>query len=226
MRSSEPGLIVSATGFLGRQDVDAPVADGGHIDLGGDRPLAGRAAAPPDSPAADNREPFGFFQAGRFLADPARQGQVLGPVPTAGQARRTLARPGAAGHLMSLQQLESEGFVSLTTFRRTGEPVSTPVWVARDGDALVVLTPQESGKVKRLRRDPRVQLRACSRTGRIRPDAAMLTGRAVIETGDDIRARTVDLLKRKYRLEYRVVMAVERLRGGPRDRVVVRITDT
>jgi len=32
-------------------------------------------------------------------------------------------------------------FVSLTTFRRSGEPVSTPVWVGRDGGSLVVLTP-------------------------------------------------------------------------------------
>ena len=37
-----------------------------------------------------------------------------------------------------LLALGSEAFVSLTTFRRTGIGVSTPVWIARDGDALVV----------------------------------------------------------------------------------------
>lgn len=40
--------------------------------------------------------------------------------------------PGAA-----LIALGDERFVSLTTFRRTGERVSTPVWIARDQDTLV-----------------------------------------------------------------------------------------
>ena len=33
-------------------------------------------------------------------------------------------------------------YVSLTTFGRTGVPVSTPVWAAPDGDTLVVWTPR------------------------------------------------------------------------------------
>ena len=58
-------------------------------------------------------------------------------------------------------------YVSLTTFRRpvyaasTGAPVSTPVWVVRDGDRLLVTTDASAGKVKRLRHTPAVTLRAC-----------------------------------------------------------------
>ena len=37
-------------------------------------------------------------------------------------------------------------YVSLTTFRRTGAPVSAPVWAAPDGDTLVVWTRTDSGK--------------------------------------------------------------------------------
>ena len=37
-------------------------------------------------------------------------------------------------------------YVSLTTFRRTGVPVATPVWAAPDGDTLVVWTRADSGK--------------------------------------------------------------------------------
>jgi uncharacterized protein len=37
-------------------------------------------------------------------------------------------------------------YVSLTTFRRTGVPVSTPVWAAPKGDTLVVWTRADSGK--------------------------------------------------------------------------------
>ena len=45
--------------------------------------------------------------------------------------------------------LGREKFVSLTTFRRSGDAVSTPVWIAQDGDALVVTTTEQTGKVKR-----------------------------------------------------------------------------
>ncbi|WP_209308980.1 pyridoxamine 5'-phosphate oxidase family protein [Blastococcus sp. CT_GayMR16] len=42
--------------------------------------------------------------------------------------------------------LPSSTYVSLTTFRRTGVPVSTPVWAAPDGDTLLVWTRTDTGK--------------------------------------------------------------------------------
>jgi uncharacterized protein len=125
----------------------------------------------------------------------------------------------------SFTALASERFISLTTFRRSGEPVSTPVWVARDGDALVVTTPAESGKVKRLRNDSRVEIRPCSRTGRVDEHAGSVSGVAQLLTGDGDRARLTDLIRAKYGLEYRLIMGVERLsRSGRRPRVLLRIT--
>ena len=128
-----------------------------------------------------------------------------------------------------LLSLVEERFVSLTTFRRTGEPVSTPVWVGRDGDALVVLTPAESGKVKRLRHDPRVELRPCGRFGAVADGAVPLTARARIGevSADEARARRV--IRSAYPLESRLVLGlerlVERLRGRPRtDRLALYLT--
>ena len=63
--------------------------------------------------------------------------------------------------------LPSSDYVSLTTFRRTGVPVSTPVWAAPDGDTLVVWTRTDSGKVKRLRHTTRVTLAPCTFRGRV-----------------------------------------------------------
>ena len=115
--------------------------------------------------------------------------------------------------------LAEQRFVSLTTFRRTGEAVSTPVWVARDGDALVVTTPAGSGKVKRLRHTPRVELRPCGRTGKVADGAPVHAGTARIEARD-----RPDLFRRKYGLEYRLFMGVERLgKGGRKERVLLRI---
>ncbi|MCA0143679.1 PPOX class F420-dependent oxidoreductase [Blastococcus sp. LR1] len=58
-------------------------------------------------------------------------------------------------------------YVSLTTFRRTGVPVATPVWAAPDGDSLVVWTRADSGKVKRLRHTSRVTVAPCDVRGRV-----------------------------------------------------------
>ena len=62
-------------------------------------------------------------------------------------------------------------YVSLTTFRRTGAPVATPVWAAPDGDALVVWTRADSGKVKRLRHTARVTVAPCDVRGRVQGPA-------------------------------------------------------
>lgn len=124
-----------------------------------------------------------------------------------------------------LIDLGDESFVSLTTFRRTGEPVSTPVWIGRDGDALVVTTPADSGKVKRLRHTSRVELRPCSRMGKVAPDAPTVAAQAEILDDAESRARLTPLFPQKYGLEYKTFMAFERLgKGGQKPRVLLRIT--
>ena len=117
-------------------------------------------------------------------------------------------------------------FVSLTTYRRTGEPVPTPVWLVRDGDALLVTTPAASGKVKRLRAHPRVELRPCDRRGRVDADAPVATGEAEI-LGDPATVRRCHaLFRRRYGLEYRIAWLAERvIPRGRRTRVILRITD-
>lgn len=57
--------------------------------------------------------------------------------------------------------------VLLTTYRRSGEPVSTPVGYGTDGEWLYFMTDPASGKVKRLRREPRVAVAPCTLSGRV-----------------------------------------------------------
>ncbi len=66
-----------------------------------------------------------------------------------------------------MSPLPSSTYVSLTTFRRTGVPVSSPVWAARDDDTLLVWTRTDSGKVKRLRHTTRVTVAPCTFRGRV-----------------------------------------------------------
>ena len=116
-------------------------------------------------------------------------------------------------------------FLSLTTFRKSGERVSTPVWVGRDGDALIVTTPEASGKVKRLRNNTRVEVRPCSRMGRVKDDAEPVAGVAEVLTDKGSLEHLTGIIRRKYGLEYRIVMGIERLIGSSRgNRVILRIT--
>ena len=70
-----------------------------------------------------------------------------------------------------MRPLPHSTYVSLTTFRRSGAPVPTPVWAAPDGESLVVWTRADSGKVKRLRHTPRVTVAPCDVRGRVQGDA-------------------------------------------------------
>lgn len=69
-------------------------------------------------------------------------------------------------------------YVLLTTFRKDGTPVATPIWAVRDGADLVVWTVADSWKVKRLRRNPSVLVQACDARGK------KTTGPEVAGTGE------------------------------------------
>lgn len=124
----------------------------------------------------------------------------------------------------ALAGLGDEKFVSLSTFRRSGQPVSTPVWIARDGDTLIVTTPIDSGKVKRLRNSGRVELRPSSRMGKVADDAVAVSGRAVVVDDDASRQRLTEIFGAKYGFEYRLFLWIEaRGKAGAKKRVMIRI---
>ena len=118
-------------------------------------------------------------------------------------------------------------YVSLTTFRRSGVPVATPVWIAPMDDALVVTTGAASGKAKRLRNNPVVELRECSARGRVAPGAPVVTGRVELVADPAEQERLTAALRAKYGLQYRAFMFVERFvaRRAATEAVVLRITD-
>lgn len=96
-----------------------------------------------------------------------------------------------------VEQFGRAKYVSLTTFRKDGTPVATPVWLAADGDELLIVSDADSWKVKRIRRDGRVRLAVCDLRGRIAPDALRAEGTARVL--DDAGTRKVrKLIGRKY----------------------------
>ena len=122
-------------------------------------------------------------------------------------------------------QLGDEKFVSLTTFKRNGEGVAAPMWIVGDGVRLSVWTPADAWKVKRVRRDPRVTLTACGRTGKVPAGQPVVEGTAEVITDPVEVARVESLVKRKYGFEFRVVTLIETIAArGRKPRFVLRIT--
>ena len=125
----------------------------------------------------------------------------------------------------ALENLGQSKCVRLTTFRRDGTPVPTPVWQVRDRDSLLVITNGTTGKVKRLRRSPRVLVAACDQRGRVKPGSQDVEGTVELFTDVPELDRLVGLLKGKYGFLFTVAGWVNRLRGVPfTDGVEIRIT--
>jgi PPOX class probable F420-dependent enzyme len=123
--------------------------------------------------------------------------------------------------------LGDESFVALTTFRKSGTPVATTVWVARDGGALLVLTPDDSGKVKRLRNNPAVQLLPSGRRGKVEDAAVTVHGNAEIITAAAEVERGKAIFREKYGIEFKITMVIERIFARrQKPRVILRIIPT
>lgn len=124
----------------------------------------------------------------------------------------------------ALLALGAEQFVLLTTFRKTGDAVKTPVWIATDADRLLVTTGGTSGKVKRLRHTARIELTPCTARGVVTPGAVTVTARALVHTDPETLARLDAALLGKYGLKYRAIRAAQRLRGSSLESVALVIT--
>ena len=117
-------------------------------------------------------------------------------------------------------------YVSLTTFRRNGEPVPTPVWIARDGDDLVVITVDQLGKTKRLAHTTRIELRPCDIRGVVAADGPVYTGTARLDRTPEGVAAVKHAMSQKY-LAARIGNGLERLLGPlmrRKPRAGIRIT--
>ncbi|MER7464313.1 PPOX class F420-dependent oxidoreductase [Streptomyces sp. NPDC097981] len=102
---------------------------------------------------------------------------------------------------MTLDELNQGKYVSLTTFRKDGTPVPTPVWAVADGGELFIWTRSDSWKVKRIRNNGRVTLSPCDVRGRVAQGAPVLEGEArLLDEAGLKRVRT--LISRKYTWQF------------------------
>lgn len=112
----------------------------------------------------------------------------------------------------TLEPLVRQRTVLLTTYRRDGTPVGTPVHIIVDGDRAFVRTWDTTGKLKRIRNDPSVEV--CPSTVGGRPTGPAIRARARVLEGDE-SAYAGRMLARKYPVLHGfLIPLVHRLRGN------------
>jgi PPOX class probable F420-dependent enzyme len=128
---------------------------------------------------------------------------------------------------VTFPDLTKEQCIALTTFRKTGKAVVTPVWFAERLGTIYVETHSTAGKLKRLRHTARVTLAPCTYSGKV--TGAVMAGQARILTEPEECMTAVATLEQKYgfirRLYYFVINTFHRLqRKGSVKRIYIAIT--
>lgn len=118
--------------------------------------------------------------------------------------------------------LEGEKYLSLSTYRKSGKEVATPVWFAPDGDKFYVFTMADSGKVKRLRNSPKSRIAACDIRGNVHGEWSDAKTRILEAAAEREKARLA--LRRKYRLQMWIADVFGSLTGRRKRRAYLEIS--
>ncbi|MEV7780976.1 PPOX class F420-dependent oxidoreductase [Kitasatospora sp. NPDC088351] len=131
--------------------------------------------------------------------------------------------PSPQERLERLVRLSAGSYLLVTTYKKDGTGVPTPVWVVRDGDALGIWTVADSWKVRRIRNRADVLVGPCDVRGN--PTGEQYPATAEI-LGPERTAAYRTLLRQKYGLLGVLTLLGSRLRRGERATVGIRLTLT
>jgi PPOX class probable F420-dependent enzyme len=116
--------------------------------------------------------------------------------------------------------LQRHSFIALTTFRKSGAPVITPVWFVLHDNRVLVFTGGVSGKVKRLRKNPRVELAPSDFSGK--PLGVAIAGTARILPENEW-PDCEQFFRKKYGAQFSIFGFLGRVRGNA-DRIYLEIS--
>ncbi|WP_062990923.1 PPOX class F420-dependent oxidoreductase [Nocardia anaemiae] len=123
---------------------------------------------------------------------------------------------------MTWNEVSTSRFALLTTYKKDGSPVGTPVWVAPDGERIVVWTNPKTWKVKRIRRNPAVTLQISDGRGRPKSEQKVAGKAELLDAAGTQRVR--DLVSRKYGIIGTVLIRLHKLFKGADGSVGIAIT--
>jgi PPOX class probable F420-dependent enzyme len=100
--------------------------------------------------------------------------------------------------MAEFENLKKQQYINIETFRKSGEGVRTPVWFVQEGDVVYVHTVADSGKVKRIRRNPQVNIAPCKMGGALVGEWVPASAREHLD--EETNQKVDKLLDKKYGL--------------------------
>ena len=104
-----------------------------------------------------------------------------------------------------MSHLAGEKYINLETYRKSGQGVRTPVWFVEmingDGSVLYVRTSDDTGKYKRVRNNPSVQIAPCNMRGSVKGN--WVKGEARIADEEE-KIKAFKMLEKKYGIIYKM----------------------
>lgn len=97
--------------------------------------------------------------------------------------------------MSSLENLQSQKYISLETYKKNNQPIRTPVWFVIQNDLIYVITRVKTGKVKRIKNNPHVKLAPCTFKGK--PTGEWREGNTSKVSGEESE-KAIKLRKKKY----------------------------
>ena len=122
----------------------------------------------------------------------------------------------------TFDQLAAERYVSLATFRRNGNAVSTPMWAAAVNGKLYSVTNGGSIKMKRLKANDHIRLAVCDARGNVRGEWVDGHGRRVEDPAITQLAQRA--LEKKYGWQATILKFFSTLAGRVRQRAFIEMT--
>ena len=112
--------------------------------------------------------------------------------------------------MSTLDELKSQKYISLESYRKNNQPIRTPVWFVVENDLIIIVTRELTGKVKRIRNNQQVKIATCTMRGKI--TGKWVSGIAKFLPDVEI-GNIVKLRDKKYGIAARIAKFVTRNKG-------------
>jgi hypothetical protein len=112
--------------------------------------------------------------------------------------------------MSTLDEIKSQKYISLESYRKNNQPIRTPVWFVVENDSIIVVTKEMTGKVKRIRNNQQVKIATCTMRGKI--TGKWISGIAKflpdVQTGNVVKLRD-----KRYGIAAKIAKFVTRNKG-------------
>lgn len=112
-----------------------------------------------------------------------------------------------------MSDLDSARYVALTTFKKDGTPVATPVWITGTNGSYAFTTGDNAWKSKRLNKNPNVTVQVSDWRGKVMPNTRVFVGTGIVDTSESGIAEVERALLKKYSWQFKLTQLTDVVRN-------------